>query len=162
RWVVDAIYMHGPEITVSDLQGAGPVLRHLDLFLGLGRSVASVREAKELSAMPLDPHEFPYPVLSEADHDGEPALAELRAIVENAPRQRRVRESAREKLARPDGRNPEGFYAQVAQAYWEYATRTRSPAVEIAREAEVPVTTAHRWVREARRRGFLPPGRRGA
>ena len=26
---------------------------------------------------------------------------------------------------------------------------------------DVPVTTAHRWVKEARRRGFLPPGRKG-
>jgi len=25
----------------------------------------------------------------------------------------------------------------------------------------VPVTTAHRWVKEARRRGFLPPGQKG-
>jgi len=25
----------------------------------------------------------------------------------------------------------------------------------------VPVSTVHRWVKEARRRGFLPPGRPG-
>ncbi len=35
------------------------------------------------------------------------------------------------------------------------------PAVELAEVNGVPVTTAHRWVKEARRRGFLPPGRKG-
>ena len=34
-------------------------------------------------------------------------------------------------------------------------------ASDLARTHGVPVTTAHRWVKEARRRGFLPPGSPG-
>ncbi len=64
-------------------------------------------------------------------------------------------------LRRPTGMSPDEFYPLVAEAYAEYAQRTRAPAKEIAAEADVPVTTAHRWIREARRRGFLPPARRG-
>lgn len=45
----------------------------------------------------------------------------------------------------------------VARAYQDFAPRTRKPAAEIAKEADVPIGTAHGWVREARRRGHLPP-----
>lgn len=71
----------------------------------------------------------------------------------------------RPKLTRPaPGIDPDEFYRQVAAAYREYALQSRSPAKQIAAEdgPDVPVTTAHRWVREARRRGFLPPIRKGA
>jgi hypothetical protein len=68
----------------------------------------------------------------------------------------------RAKLGRPDGKDPDKFYAQVAQAYREYAPRTRATAVAIAEEAGVPVGTVHGWIREARRRGHLPAGREGS
>lgn len=64
----------------------------------------------------------------------------------------------RRTLSRP-GTDP-AFYSHVATAYRQYA-ETGAPAKTIADEAGVPVTTAHRWVREARQRGFLPPARRG-
>jgi len=67
----------------------------------------------------------------------------------------------RPRLTRPDGLAPDEFYSRVAAAYSEYAPRTRAPAKEIAAEAKVPITTVHRWIREARRRGFLPPARKG-
>lgn len=67
----------------------------------------------------------------------------------------------RKRLTRPDGADPDEFYPLVARAYFEYAPKTRAPAKEIAAEAGVPVATAHRWIREARRRGFLPPARKG-
>jgi hypothetical protein len=69
--------------------------------------------------------------------------------------------SAREPLARPDGTDPDGFYRKVAEAYSEIVVTSASPAKVIAEEAEVPVTTVHRWINEARRRGFLPPARKG-
>lgn len=69
--------------------------------------------------------------------------------------------SRRPALTRPDGSDPDGFYRAVAGAYREYAGQTKAAGARIADEANVPVTTAHRWVREARRRGFLPPGRQG-
>jgi hypothetical protein len=64
-------------------------------------------------------------------------------------------------LSRPDGRDPEKFYRHVAAVYNLYAETTKAPARSMADEAEVPVTTVHRWIREARIRGFLPPGRKG-
>ncbi len=67
----------------------------------------------------------------------------------------------RPRLTRPDGTNPDVFYRLVAAAYYEYAAATRAPAKEMAAEAGVPVTTAHRWIREARRRNWLPPAKQG-
>jgi hypothetical protein len=64
-------------------------------------------------------------------------------------------------LSRPGREDPDEFYLRVAHAYQEYAARTKAPASAIAQEAGVPVGTAQGWVREARRRGHLPPGRRG-
>jgi hypothetical protein len=56
---------------------------------------------------------------------------------------------------------PDSFYRDVAHAYRELAQSTARPAAELAEVGGVPVTTAHRWIKEARRRGFLPPGRPG-
>ena len=58
-------------------------------------------------------------------------------------------------------RRPDEFYATVAAAYRHLATATHRPVVELATANEVPRTTAHRWVKEARRRGLLAPGRPG-
>jgi hypothetical protein len=62
-------------------------------------------------------------------------------------------------LRRPDGTDPEGFYALVAVAYRE-ALAAPAPAKALADEAGVPVPTVHRWVREARRRGLLAPAKK--
>ncbi|MFH0244445.1 hypothetical protein ACGRHY_18975 [Streptomyces sp. HK10] len=67
----------------------------------------------------------------------------------------------RERLARPDGTNPEEFYAHVASAYHDVVQRTSAVAPVLAEEAGVPVATVRRWIQESRRRGFLPPARRG-
>lgn len=56
---------------------------------------------------------------------------------------------------------PDSFYRDIAHAYLQLAQSTARPAAELAEVGGVPVTTAHRWVKEARRRGFLPPGRPG-
>lgn len=56
---------------------------------------------------------------------------------------------------------PDEFYATVASTYRHLVTSTARPVAELADANEVPRTTAHRWVKEARRRGMLPPGRPG-
>jgi hypothetical protein len=56
---------------------------------------------------------------------------------------------------------PDEFYATVASTYRHLVTATARPVAELADANEVPRTTAHRWVKEARRRGMLPPGRPG-
>jgi hypothetical protein len=64
-------------------------------------------------------------------------------------------------LSRPDGSNPDAFYQEVAEAYRDVVQDHRNVAVVLAKEANVPVGTVHRWIMEARRRGFLPPARVG-
>lgn len=66
------------------------------------------------------------------------------------------------RLYRPDGRHPEEFYSAVATHYRWHAALSRRPAARMAEAAGVPVTTVHRWIREARARGFLPKGRQGS
>lgn len=69
--------------------------------------------------------------------------------------------STRARLTRPDGTDPAGFSRRVAEAYRDAAQSTSYPAVALAEEAGVPVTTVHRWVRDARRLDLLPPARQG-
>lgn len=71
------------------------------------------------------------------------------------------RKSARKPLRRPDGSDPEGFYRTVADAYNDAVLTTAAPAPVLAEEAGVPVGTVHRWIREARRGGYLPPAKKG-
>lgn len=64
-------------------------------------------------------------------------------------------------VGRPDGTDPDAFYARVAEAYRSAAAASNKPAVTLAEENDVPVDTARGWIREARRRGFLERGRKG-
>jgi hypothetical protein len=59
------------------------------------------------------------------------------------------------------GRYPDSFYKIVADRYSGLQTLGEPAARTIADANGVPVTTVNRWVKEARARGFLPPGRRG-
>lgn len=56
---------------------------------------------------------------------------------------------------------PDEFYREIADVYLDLAQASPRPASDLAESNGVPVTTAHRWIKEARRRGFLPPGRPG-
>lgn len=58
-------------------------------------------------------------------------------------------------------RRPDEFYEAVASTYRHLAAVTHQPVLDLAEANEVPRTTAHRWVKEARRRGLLAPGRAG-
>jgi hypothetical protein len=71
------------------------------------------------------------------------------------------RHKPHEPLSRPDGSNPDAFYREVAEAYRDVVQDHRNVAVVLAEEANVPVGTVHRWIVEARRRGFLPAARVG-
>lgn len=57
-------------------------------------------------------------------------------------------------------RKPDSFYRAVADAYAHAASLERRPAVMLAEANDVPVTTVHRWVKEARRRGLMTQGQR--
>jgi hypothetical protein len=58
------------------------------------------------------------------------------------------------------GRYPDSFYERLAALYRYHVARGDHPAQRIAADEEVPVSTVHRWIREARRRGT--PGPAGA
>lgn len=155
RIVVDAVYVHGPEITATTLQ-AVPISQ-LALIANLmpGFGLFDLQTLIKFGG-------HGYPVTDETASTGEPSLAQLRALAQDAPAELVLVERAkRSPLTRPDGTDPDGFAQRVADAYREYAVRTRAPAVEIASEAAVPVATARSWIREARRRGKLPQGRKG-
>ena len=65
-------------------------------------------------------------------------------------------------LERPEGRFlDDGFYIRVAKAYREAVALGLSPRKTLAKDSHSATDTVARWVGEARRRGFLPPGRPG-
>lgn len=53
------------------------------------------------------------------------------------------------------------FYRDVARLYGLLTRLGQAPAPLLAEANNVAVSTAHRWVKEARRRGLLPAGRPG-
>jgi hypothetical protein len=62
------------------------------------------------------------------------------------------------KLKRPRGRRlTDDFYAAVADLYREAAARGLNPRTTVAEQAGTSTEVAGRWVREARKRGQLPP-----
>ncbi len=60
----------------------------------------------------------------------------------------------------PGGPRPDSFYEQVAEVFARAAAMSISPAIDVAEANGVPVTTVHRWVKEARRRGVMSPASR--
>lgn len=64
-------------------------------------------------------------------------------------------------LRRQPGVGPDEFMDVVASYYRYFSTLTARPVKRMADHAEVPLPTAHGWVREARLRGKLPPGHQG-
>lgn len=146
RLVVTDLYLHGEQITPALLRG-----------VSISRLEAWVNTRSD----PVAHHAAASARTEWSGARPEPTLEKLRGryLKNMAPPDQP--ESSRRRLARPSTMAAEEFYPLVAEAYAEYAQETRAPAKEIAAEAEVPVTTAHRWIREARRRGFLPPARKG-
>lgn len=58
------------------------------------------------------------------------------------------------------GRRPDEFYLALAAEIASLASGgSRRPAADIAEANGVPITTVHRWMKEARRRGLLKPAR---
>ena len=64
-------------------------------------------------------------------------------------------------LVVPKGTKPDKFYKEAAELYAELATVSRRPAADLAERSGVAAASVHRWIAEARRRGYLPPAERG-
>jgi hypothetical protein len=86
------------------------------------------------------------------------ANAELHPDADGAPHLGAV---VPDELRSPTGGYPDAFYDFVATAYRHLAGTSSRPVGELADANDVPVTTAQRWVKEARRRGLLAPGHPG-
>jgi hypothetical protein len=52
---------------------------------------------------------------------------------------------------------PVDFFEQVACAYGKLAAISNTPIVQLAWANDVPPSTAHRWIKEARRLGLVGP-----
>jgi hypothetical protein len=91
-------------------------------------------------------------------------LSSIERMVAGYVEHRAAEDLARElePLERREDDTPESFASKVAYQYDIYAAVSRKPAVMMAAKAKVPVSRVHRWIREARRLGKLPPGRQGA
>lgn len=176
RWVITDVYVHGQSLSATDLQavpltqlelvmnllgywgdapGAGKTRPPADAFMD-GDVIADF--VNDLAAKAG----YGATAMYVGEEDEEPTLADLREHAADAPEELLKSPAAeRPRLTRPDGTDPDGFAEKVAAAYREYAIQTRAPAVEIAKEAGVPVGTVRGWIREARRRGKLPHGQKG-
>jgi hypothetical protein len=66
-----------------------------------------------------------------------------------------------EPLQHPGGPITDDFLRRLAETYRWLTNASRAPAPVIAEQTGAPVGTVHRWIADARRRGFLPPGRKG-
>lgn len=90
------------------------------------------------------------------------ANAQLHASAPEAPPRRAARATIPARLRTNAVRGyPDAFYDAVAAAYRGLATSSPRPVADLADANDVPVTTAQRWVKEARRRSLLAPGRPG-
>ncbi|MGH3710484.1 MAG: hypothetical protein ACRDRQ_20785 [Pseudonocardiaceae bacterium] len=154
RLVISELYVHAAEITPEILQRLS--LRRLEAELNAAPRLEPGQRYSGLDAAVMA--DF---LRSCGEGEPEPSLTDLRERARQQTRQGRSEEPDRPQLTRPDGAVPEEFYPRVAAVYREYAQLTRAPAKEMAAEAGVPVTTVHRWIREARRRGFLPSANKG-
>lgn len=153
QWMITDLYVHGAEITATMLQRLPVNQLSLIMNLSAGWDPGTIAD---VAAMHSGQH------IMLPDPGTEPTLAMLRQQAEGAPERLPVpADSGRPRLRRPDGTDPDGFSALVGAAYREYAPQSRSPAIKIAEEAGVPVGTVRSWIREARRRGKLPPGQKG-
>lgn len=153
RLMITELYLHASEITPEILRGLS--IRRLEAELNAAPRLEPGQPSPMGAAVVAD---F---LRSTTDDTSDPSLDDLRSRAHGQTRQARPTEPDRPRLTRPDGASPEEFYPRVAAAYSQYALLTTAPAKEMAAEAGVPITTAHRWIREARRRGFLPPARKG-
>ncbi len=150
RLLITDLYLHGGEITAE-------TLRAISLpQLAAALNAPQPESPEQLAAAHAGARSWAQGAPA-AWSDDDLTVPKLRS---RAPSERSTARR-REQLSRPDGQDPDVFYRNVALAYSDHAATVRAPAKALAAEADVPVTTVHRWVREARRRGHLPPGRQG-
>lgn len=93
----------------------------------------------------------------------EPQAAQQKLVSSGGDRVRLKSATLRDATLKIPARRPYGdaFYQQVAEVHRTIIGRTRSPNALIADANGQNVTTAARWVKEARKRGFLRSSTQG-
>jgi hypothetical protein len=139
---------HGEALTAEQLR----LLRlgALEQLLNLPAQRAAIRQSLMRDAKP--------PTDTPRSHDGEDANAAQGTSVQEIP----TEEPEPEPLQRPQRRPyPDGFYRDVAAAYRRNLRHGLPPNATLAQETGSPKTTIARWIKEARRRGYLGSGQQG-
>jgi hypothetical protein len=135
RWVVDRVEFAGPRITARDLRDL-PLLK-IEVWVNqlAQQGLVDLVEGK----------------LTDTVQFSDPTKGRISWIPKPPP-------------APVTGPKPDKFYQRFAEIYRKAALASTRPAAALAEAWELPSTTVHRWIREARRRGHLPQaeqGRRG-
>jgi hypothetical protein len=150
RIVVNGVLIEADEITTDVLRQVQPTR----ILAYLRDDIAVIAESDEVAVIMDGPTMLA--LNASGISDDEVTLGELRSRTPAKVKGRR-----RRALGRPDGVDTDTFYGKVATAYRSAAIDSRQPATLLAEENDVPVETVRRWVKEARRRGFLPAGDKG-
>jgi len=145
RLVVTGVLVEADEVTTDTLRQVQPTR----VLAGVGTQPSSRFANVRVTADGL------LEAYSHAD-DSDTTLGALRARATH-----KLLAAKREVVGRPDGAAPDDFYRRFAATYRSAATESSKPAVILAGENSVPVETVRRWIKEARRRGHLEPGRKG-
>jgi hypothetical protein len=91
-----------------------------------------------------------------------PALEQVRRIDEALKQMPAPRLSVHARLKAPDTvPYPDEFFADVAESYLAALQMGERPGPFLADLWQVPITSVHGWIKQARRRGILAPGRKG-
>ncbi len=89
------------------------------------------------------------------------AIEEFAKKLQGQPHERQPRRRSLRLPIPTSKRFPDSFYERLAVLYLEAAGQGDSPVMDLAEANDRPYKTVAAWVREARRRGMLPPGRAG-
>jgi hypothetical protein len=155
EFVVTNVFVHGPRVTAETLRQVRPAQYESIVNYYMATSAA----LRKRTSVRVDT--LPGSIFGAQQDDSRLTLDQLRKR-QTTGTSWNIGEldDVDERLPRPDGTNPDAFYARVARAYRSAAARSPRPAVIIADSSDVPVNTVRTWIKEARRRGFLPKGTR--
>lgn len=138
RWTISGLCIDAGTGELRATQLRELPLGRIDRVINGPRTANLISRSRYVTdGVPLDPASCPFGVAEERT-----AQFPLRA-----------EHGAWELKADPtDRRRDDEFYARVLAAYEEAAATVRGPVLYLALKYEVPDSTMHRWLREARRR----------
>lgn len=158
---MDEAQLSGPWMHVRGVPGVDGV--HLEVEVRDGRAVVVGLYVHGAEITPTVLHQVPLARLAARLNTGLDRLGDPNELTYLQGAMTGIESARAANLMRLRDRGlDEDFFAELARIYLYATTQTRAPAKLIADEIGVPVKTVHRWVREARLAGALPPARKGA